>query len=194
VPVLILLLVYVAAMVGFFGHNQATNFERHFHKRPAGIPPAVWGIVCAVGGPIAACAELIAEHFTARRLSIPRNVRSTPPSAPLMQAWLPAPQLRPAPLPRPATPRRPATRVAQPTLRSPHVLSHAQPHPTDGHRMYLFGVPEAPGEAQGEGQAETLCTAPAARAWSTPQYGALPAGNPGGTDLLPRRDLPRRRS
>ncbi len=186
-----LILLYVAPMVGFIGHNQAANFERHFHKRPWGVPPAVWGLSCVLLGPVAACVLLIAEHSTGRRVGVPgrRSVGRARQPELASHPWDAAPPRvasspprPPAPLPA-RVPRHLTPRLAAPANRPQHADLHPQPHPTDAHKLYLFGIPET----------SQPCTAPATREWSNPQYGAVPAGNVGGTDLLPRRDLPRRR-
>jgi len=179
-----LVLFYVAPMLGFVGRNQAASFERYHHKRPWGTPPSVWGIACVVLGPVAGCALLIAEHTTARRLDTTRAVAS-PQQPSALPSWSPAPLPVPSapPLPLRSAPRHLPPRPPQPAPRPQHGLPHPQPHPTDAHRLYLFGIPHA--------QPAQQCAAPAGRGWSSPQYGGIPAGNVGGTDMLPRRDLPR---
>jgi hypothetical protein len=173
------ILAYVATLAGVFGYNEAANFERRHAKRPWGASPWVWGALCLLFGPAAAVLLLVAERKTAVRVTRSLMSRSAPqPQWTPQQPRVPVPQQ-----PRVAPPQRSVARSQQPTSRSqPRWTPRPQQHPSDAHKMYLFGVPES----------QQQCSGPASGGWSSPQYAAGPAGNVGGTDLLPRRDLSHR--
>jgi len=164
-----LVVAYVAAFCGLVGYTQAATLERLDPARRAWhLSPLAWGVVCLLGGPIGALLLVIAHHQQRRRRIASIRVAVPPP-----ERWSqPAGPERQQPVPQ----RHPVPRAQSRWVPRAQTETRPQPHPSDPHKIYLFGVPPTPTR------------------WTAAQLPASAFDGGGGVNLLPHREQQHRPS